>query len=695
MLTKLLEREVTKRSDTVRLQGRILFLTEDPELIRRQLRGEDLDWDPSIPLRDDISTDEITPGWVCYYYDEKLGEYPYVGLRCGGEKPIGRNDVKNGDFVCSVSGKRRGKGSSREAAPYAEQAAGIRVVIAENIERIYRENCENRGILASTDFSLIDKIRRGEELPLEAFIGDAGRIERDIIEYGGLLDYAVARLNGLVHVPEIRTAPRPMTVAEKILARHWVTDLAEGAIGVDAVQPGDTGFVRTDLRFSHEYVTPMAATFWDDFAGEEAGLNEPDSILFFRDHLAFLDQVMTEERKKMGLLDAAHALHDRQREFAAKQGVRLHGALPDRVGSEAICHVMVQDRYALPGTVIIGSDSHTPHAGCIGSVAFGVGTSAIVNSWATRDVRLQVPRSVRVRASGVLPENVTAKDMIIEILRHPYVKGGDAIGKIIEYCGEAIEELGIDERATLTNMAAEVGAFTGIVAPDERTVEWLIERRGMERAEAEGLSGGLSSDEGAEYEWTLEIDASSLRPMVALPGDPGNGIFVDELEEEVPVDIVYAGSCTAGKREDFDMYAKVVREGLQAGVRVPEGVSAYLQYGSIDVEAYARERGYDRLFEEAGLTVLAPGCGACINAGPGVSTSSEQVTVSSINRNFPGRSGPGKVYLGSPYTVMASALAGRIATYEPEVAVPAGALTPRRAGRPEARVPDRPHGSLS
>ncbi|MEE9578332.1 MAG: aconitase family protein [Gemmatimonadota bacterium] len=671
MLTKLLEREVTKRSGTVRLQGRILFLTEDPELIRRQLRGEDLDWDPSIPLRDDISTDEITPGWVCYYYDEKLGEYPYVGLRCGGEKPIGRNDVKNGGFVCSVSGKRRGKGSSREAAPYAEQAAGIRVVIAENIERIYRENCENRGILASTDFSLIDKIRRGEELPLEAFIGDAGRIERDIIEYGGLLDYAVARLKGLVHVPEIRTAPRPMTVAEKILARHWVTDLAEGAIGVAAVQPGDTGFVRTDLRFSHEYVTPMAATFWDDFAGEEAGLNEPDSILFFRDHLAFLDQVMTEERKKMGLLDAAHALHDRQREFAAKQGVRLHGALPDRVGSEAICHVMVQDRYALPGTVIIGSDSHTPHAGCIGSVAFGVGTSAIVNSWATRDVRLQVPRSVRVRASGVLPENVTAKDMIIEILRHPYVKGGDAIGKIIEYCGEAIEELGIDERATLTNMAAEVGAFTGIVAPDERTVEWLIERRGMERAEAEGLSGGLSSDEGAEYEWTLEIDASSLRPMVALPGDPGNGIFVDELEEEVPVDIVYAGSCTAGKREDFDMYAKVVREGLQAGVRVPEGVSAYLQYGSIDVEAYARERGYDRLFEEAGLTVLAPGCGACINAGPGVSTSSEQVTVSSINRNFPGRSGPGKVYLGSPYTVMASALAGRIATYEPEAAVPA------------------------
>ena len=671
MLTKLLEREVSKRPGTVRLQGRVLFLTEDPELIRRQLEGEDLEWDPSISLRDDISTDEITPGWVCYYYDEKLGEYPYLGLRCKGEFPIGQNDVKNGGFVCSVSGKRRGKGSSREAAPFAEQAAGIRVVIAENIERIYRENCENRGILASTDFSLIEKITAGEEIPLESFIGGAGQIERDIIEYGGLLDYAVARLKGLVQVPEIRTGARAMTVAEKILARHWVTDLAADAVGVEAVKPGDTGFARTDIRFSHEYVTPMAATFWEDFAGDDAPLNEPESIVFFRDHLAFLDQVMTEERKKKGLLDAAHALHDRQREFAARQGIRLHGELPDRIGSEAICHVMVQDRYALPGMVVIGSDSHTPHSGCMGAVAFGVGTSAIVNSWATRDVRLQVPPSVRIRVSGRLPENVTAKDLIIEVLRHPYVKGGEAIGKIIEYCGEAVEALGVDERATLTNMAAEVGGFTGIVAPDGRTVDWLVERRGMGRADAERLIAGLESDEDAAYEWTLEIDASSLRPMVAAPGDPGNGVFVDELDGEVPVDIVYAGSCTGGKREDFDMYAEVVREGLRAGNRVPDGITAYIQYGSIDVEEYAREQGYDRLFEEAGLTVLAPGCGACINAGPGVSTSPDQVTVSSINRNFPGRSGPGKVYLGSPYTVMASALAGRLATYEPEPAVPA------------------------
>ncbi|MDX1579480.1 MAG: aconitase family protein, partial [Gemmatimonadota bacterium] len=448
MLERLLEKPVEKRPETVRLQGRILFLTEDPELIRRQLAGEDLDWDPSIPLRDDISTDEITPGWVCYHYDEKLGEYPYVGLRCGGELPIGRHDVRNGGFVCSVSGKRRGKGSSREASPFAERAAGIRVVIAENIERIYGENCANIGLLASTDFSLIDKIRRGEEIPLEAFIGDAGRIQRDIIEHGGLLNYAVARLQGLVTVPEISTeADRPQTIAEKIVARHWVVDAAKDEVGVPAVKPGDTGFLRADLRFSHEYVTPMASTFWEAFAGD-AGLNDPDSILFFRDHLAFLDEVITEERVEAGLLDAAHALHDRQRAFAEAKGVRLHGELPDRTGSEAICHIMVQDRYALPGQVVIGSDSHTPHSGVLGCLAFGVGTSAIVNAWATKDVRIEVPESIRVHVTGELPRGVVAKDLILDVLRHPTVKSGEAIARIIEYTGPALEAMSVDERAT-------------------------------------------------------------------------------------------------------------------------------------------------------------------------------------------------------------------------------------------------------
>jgi len=244
------------------------------------------------------------------------------------------------------------------------------------------------------------------------------------------------------------------------------------------------------------------------------------------------------------------------------------------------------------------------------------------------------------------------------------VRSGDAIGKILEYTGEAVRALSIDERATLTNMAAEVGGFTGIVAPDETTIDWLVAHRGMGRAETEALADDLYSDEGAIYEWTMTIDASELRPMVATPGDPGNGVAIDELEGDVEVDIVYAGSCTGAKWDDIEMAARVVRQALRDGRRVPERVQAWLQYGSLEVEEFARDRGYHDLFVEAGIDVLPPGCGACINAGPGVSFDSDTVTVSSINRNFPGRSGPGQVYLASPYTVLASAFAGKIVPFE-------------------------------
>ena len=164
MNESLLNRKVAQRPDRVKLQGRILFLTEDPELIKRQLAGEDLPWDTQHPernpkLRDDISTDEITPAHICFFFDETLGEFPYTGLKCGSETPIKRGDVKRGGFVACVSGKRRGKGSSREQSPYAEMSAGIQLVIAENIERIYKQNCQNLGVLTSTDFGLIDKIK--------------------------------------------------------------------------------------------------------------------------------------------------------------------------------------------------------------------------------------------------------------------------------------------------------------------------------------------------------------------------------------------------------------------------------------------------------------------------------------------------------------------------------------------------------
>lgn len=697
----LLRRPVTKRPATLRFDGRILHLVDDARLMRAQLdEGVDLEFTDELRalLRDQISTDEITPAYICYFYDETLGDFPYLGLRVAdpetGESaaPVTRGSVRAGGFVCSVAGRRRGKGSSREQSPYAELMASIQVVVGESIERIYNENCQNLGMLTTTDFSVIERIADGEEIPLSLFTEGVDEITRQIIEYGGLFEFNVARLQGKVTLPVPRSAqaggpdsagvaspasgsaaatgapaPRPMTVAEKIFARHWVLDAANDAVGVEWVEPGEAGFFRTDIRFSHEYVTPMSAIFFEQKMGPAGKVADPDSVLFFRDHLTFLHKAMSQERIEMGLLDVANQLEVKQREFAERQGITLYGEQKGHVmGSEAICHSKILEEYAEPGMLIIGSDSHTPHAGAIGCVAFGCGTTAIFNSWITRDVRARVPQSFKVVISGTPPENVTAKDYMLEILRQPYIRDGHAIGQIIEYAGPAVEALSVDERATMTNMAAEVGAFTGIVAADEKTVEYLMAERGMDEGRARALVEGMQSDEGAEYVRVIEIDASTIEPMAALPGDPGNGVFVRELEQDpIRIEIAYAGSCTAGKKDDMDMYARVFRDAEQQGLTVHPDVECFIQCGSIEVREYCREQGYLELFERMGASFIEPGCGACINAGPGVTRSPDQVSVSSQNRNFPGRSGPGQLYLVSPYSVAASAVAGHLTAWRP------------------------------
>ncbi|HSG08861.1 MAG TPA: aconitase family protein [Longimicrobiales bacterium] len=682
MIKDLLDRPLEKRPTTLNFAGRILFLLDDTELVRAQLfEGQDLDLTDELQarLRDQISTDEITPAYICYFFDETLGDFPYLGLRTTNqttgdtEYPISRSSVKDGGFVCSVAGKRRGKGSSREQSPYAELMAGVQVVVAESIERIYNENCQNLGMLTTTDFSVLDRIRSGEDIPLSVFTEGKDEITRQIIEYGGLFEFNVARLQGKVTLPvpaslaDGAATTRPMTVAEKIFARHLVVDASKNAVGTPWVEPGEAGFFRTDIRFSHEYVTPMSAIFFEAKVGADARVVDADSVLFFRDHLTFLDKAMTQERIEEGLLDVANQLEVKQRVFAEKQGIKLYGEqMGHRQGSEAICHSKILEEYAEPGHLIIGSDSHTPHAGAIGAEAFGVGTTAIFNSWITKDVRVRVPKSFKVVITGEPADNVTAKDYMLEILRHPYIKDGHAIGQIIEYAGPAVEALSVDERATMTNMAAEVGAFTGIIAADAKSVDYLVNERGVDRARAEALIVDMQSDPDAEYVKVIEIDASAIRPMAALPNDPGNGVFIDDLEaDRVRIDIAYAGSCTAGKKEDMDMYARVFAEADAHGLRVHPDVRCYIQYGSIDVREYCRTKGYMDLFERVGAELIEPGCGACINAGPGVTASPDEVSISSQNRNFPGRSGPGNLYLASPYSVAASAVAGYVTQWVP------------------------------
>ena len=647
-------------ADPISFPGRILFLTEDPVRISRQLQGEDLDPADTGPLRDQISTDEITPAFICYHYDQRLGDFPYLGLKCGDTLPVKEGAVRAGGFSVSVAGKRRGKGSSREASPFAEWCAGIRLVIAESFERIYRQNCQNLGLLTSTDFGLLARIRRGEVIPLAEFTAGLDPVTAEIVRRGGLFAYNAARLSGEVAPPLPSCGQRPMTYAEKLLARHAMVDATASRVGLAAVAPGDGLFVQADWRFSHEYVTPMAARFLEQALGPDVALRDAASILAFRDHLTFLGHSMVPEHRAMGLLDVAQSLKPAQEAFCAKHGIRLHGELASNLGSgsgsEGICHVLMTDRYVLPGQLVVGTDSHTPHAGALGALAFGVGTTDIANAWVTGDVRVTVPPTLRVRLNGRLRAGVSAKDLVLHLLAQPLIREGGAIGHVIEYMGEGLLDLNTDERATLTNMAAEIGGFTGLVAPDSETLRFIKEQRGLDLV----LEPWMRGDEGAAYAQTLDLDCPVLGPMLARPGDPGNGLALADLREDTPIDIAYLGSCTGGKREDLRRAYEVLRPAAEAGRRIPEGVQFFVQCGSEDIRRHATEQGWIAAFEAVGAVVLGSSCGACINAGPGVSTRPNQVTISAINRNFPGRSGPGQMWLASPATVAASALAGRI-----------------------------------
>src|SRR5207253_10757052 len=207
--------------------------------------------------------------------------------------------------------------------------------------------------------------------------------------------------------------------------------------------------------------------------------------------------------------------------------------------------------------------------------------------------------------------------------------------------------------------------FTGIVAPDAKVVEFLAERRGIDRKKAEAMLKRLHSDPDAKYAEVIELNADEITPMVATPGDPGNGKFIRELNTPVPVEIADGGTCTAGKNEDMDMYAAVLADALKQGKRVADSVQFYIQFGSQETRDYCIRKGYLEIFKKAGAHVIEPSCGACINAGPGVTTRPERVAISPQNRNFPGRSGPGQMYLASPLTVAATAVAGYIVVYEP------------------------------
>lgn len=629
-------------------------------MVRRSLSGELVPLAQAEPLRDDVSTDEITPLPILTHYDEQLGRYPYTGFRAGDSTPIGIDAVRAHGIEVVVAGKRYGKGSSREHSPAAEKSAGVRLVIAESFERIYRQNADNIGLFTSTDFSLVARIQAGEPIAMEALVAGRDALAAAILQQGGLLRFGQHCMQDISVAGE-PAGLQPRTLFEKIVARHALRTELTAAHPA----PGDGAFVRADWRFIHEYYTGMAAHMLHATFGRPLTLHDPASVIVFEDHTSYVEESPAHVRG--GLVPNVHRMVEAQRDFAATYGLRSHRTLTeaeaavDTGGNVAgISHAMVAEHYALPGQLVVGTDSHTPHSGALGCVAFGVGTTDMANAFVTGAVRLTVPQSLRVVLSGRIPPGVTAKDIVLHLLADPFIRTGGGVGKVFEFTGDAITQLATDERATLANMTAELGGFTGIVAPDAETVRFLRERRGVDVV----LEPWMHSDADAHYAGTLHVDCAAVPPMVAAPGDPGNGLPLAAVGAPVRIDIAYGGSCTAGKREDFDHYHAVLRWAADRGLRVAPHVQLFLQFGTTAVRDHCVAAGYMDAFERVGARMLQPSCGACGNCGPGGSTDRAQVTVSAINRNFPGRGGPGQVWLASPPTMAASAIAGELVSFE-------------------------------
>ena len=656
-----------------------LYLSQNPALIGAQLAGARWTLAQALPLRDDVSTDEITPVAILSHYDATLGDFAHTGLRCEGRNPIARGQLRAAGFEVLVAGQRYGKGSSREHSPTAERLAGVRLVFAQSFERIYRQNADNIGLWTSTNFALLELIERGEVQTLEQLVpellAEREGLAASILQAGGLLRWGQEHLQpahsaaGAASYKTDHAAgaspcsrmSQPQTLFEKILSRHLLSTPATP----DHPQAGDGVFVQADWRFIHEYYTGMADTLLRGALGDKFALQRPGQIVVFEDHTSYVEESPAHVRG--GLIPQMRLMQQAQRNFAARHGLRQHrtltdaeAALDDGSNVAGISHAMVAEHYALPGQVVVGTDSHTPHSGALGCVAFGVGTTDMANAFVTGAVRVTWPESIRVQLQGRLPQGVTAKDLLLHLLAQPFIRSGGGVGKVFEFAGDGIAQLSTDERATLTNMTAELGGLTGIVAPDAETVRFLRERRGVDFV----LEDWMHSDADAHHAHTLTVDLATLSPMVARPGDPGQGLPLSDLHEPVRIDIAYGGSCTAGKREDFDHYHAVLAWGLEKGLRIPPHVQVFLQYGTTAVRDYCIAQGYDKTFAAMGARMLQPSCGACANCGPGSSTDASQVTVSAINRNFPGRSGPGQVWLASPPTVMASALAGELVSWD-------------------------------
>ena len=643
---------------------RVLFLTKDLDLIKKQLyEGLNLNMKDLKPsdLLDDINTDVMTPAWVCFDHEpSEIAKNAYAGLKHNGLRVFNENALIDGNFEVIVSGQRKGTGSSRETAAQCERWAGINIVIASSFAPIHERNNINLGQLMG-DYSMLERLQDGEEINLEEFTSKYDDVTKLIIENGGLFPFAEKLKNNQINLKPLETPVGPMTMAEKIIARNLVGQ-KEG----QCVKPHDPVIAQVQGGYSHEFTTAQVHTFLSEEYGPDYSLPNPSKFAVFEDHLLYANH----NPKFVPHMDKVQTLRDLQIEFQKHTNVRDYSA-KDGV-SPGICHQVAREEFIEIGDFIQATDSHTCMGGASNALTYGVGATEYASLIYSGFTFVKVPESIRFNLVGTLNKGCTAKDVILYILAD-HAREELTLNRSMEFGGTGLESLSIDERATLCNMATECSGRTGICEPDELLYQWMENAQSLNKDEMIKLS--VIPDEGAVYHGGVhDIDLSRIVPMVAHPGnpdegipsDPTNGANISEIGS-VKIDIAYGGSCTAGKEDDVAYYATVCAAADAAGLKVKQDVDFYIQYGSGLVKDLAVRKGWHDLFLKVGVKLIDPGCGACIGAGPGVSITPEQVTVSAINRNFQGRSGPGKLYLASPLTVAASAFLGEIVSWRDDL----------------------------
>ncbi|MCS7098262.1 MAG: 3-isopropylmalate dehydratase large subunit [Candidatus Methanomethyliaceae archaeon] len=404
-----------------------------------------------------------------------------------------------------------------------------------------------------------------------------------------------------------------MTISEKILAK---------ASGRKYVTPGEYVVGKIDLAMIHDLTGPLTLNVL-----KQVGYEKPwnsDKIVIIFDHQVPANSTITAELQKQ------------LRKYAKKYGIKLHD-----VGRQGICHQILAEEYVKPGMLVVGADSHTCTLGALGAFATGIGSTDMAAVILTGELWFRVPESIRFELKGDLKLGVSAKDVILYIIG--MVGADGALYCAVEFSGDGIRKMSIDSRLTICNMAVEMGAKTGIVDPDEKTMEYC------------GTGEIIESDKDAEYYKEFEINLNEIIPQVALPHSVDNVKPVSEVEG-IEVDQVFIGSCTNGRLEDLEAAAEILK-----GRKVWKDTRLIIIPASPRVYMEAERRGYIRTFIEAGAVVCNPNCGPCLGGHMGI-LADDEVCVSTSNRNFVGRMGSpkSKVYLVSPQTAAATAVEGKL-----------------------------------